>query len=110
MTPEKRIYESIKNMLIKKEGYNFLKLSEKDQDNLIADEFRKHIEKIKERPLLTSGLFIFSINPSIIGFYPYTIYDRPLYRVYYFGIHFYPFQQFKHVFNTFNFFNFSTVN
>ena len=47
MTPEKKIIETVRGMLIAKYGYNFLRLSERDQSNLISDEIRKSIQKLR---------------------------------------------------------------
>lgn len=48
MTPEEKIYNAVKNVLIQKHGYNFLKLSDKDQNLLIVDEYKTFLEKQKQ--------------------------------------------------------------
>lgn len=45
MTPAEKIYNTVKYILIHKYGFDFLKLSEKDQNLLIADEYKSFIEK-----------------------------------------------------------------
>jgi hypothetical protein len=45
MTPEEKLYNSIKNWIIEKDGYNFLKLSEKDQHNIILAVIQTHIKE-----------------------------------------------------------------
>ncbi len=47
MILEEKIFDTLKYILIKKYGYDFLKLSEKDQQNLIVDEFKTFIENQK---------------------------------------------------------------
>ena len=48
MTPEEKLYNSIKDWLIEKDGYNFLKLSEKNQNNLIIEVITTYVETLKK--------------------------------------------------------------
>lgn len=45
MTPEEKLYNSIKNWIIEKDGHNFLKLSEKDQNNIILAVIQTHTKE-----------------------------------------------------------------
>lgn len=45
MTAEEKIIETIRNFLISQDGEKFLKLSKKDQDNIIAAIRIGHIER-----------------------------------------------------------------
>lgn len=47
MNAEKKLIENIRSWLIEKDGPNFLKLSEKDQNNIILDVIQTHIDKLK---------------------------------------------------------------
>lgn len=49
MTSEEKVYNSIKNWFIEKDGYNFLKLSEDDQNNLILAVIQTHIKDLKSQ-------------------------------------------------------------
>ena len=48
MTPEKKVYDKIRNGLIAQDGEKFLMLSEKDQNNIILAYWRGHIEQLKQ--------------------------------------------------------------
>lgn len=47
MTPQEKLYNELKNALIEKYGYDFLKLSEKDQTNLIIQALQSYSDKLK---------------------------------------------------------------
>jgi hypothetical protein len=47
MTPQERLYYELKNYLIEKHGCNFLRLSEKDQNNLILSVLQDYSNKLK---------------------------------------------------------------
>lgn len=47
MNAEEKFIESIRNWLIEKDGPNFLKLSEKDQNNIILAVIQTHINELK---------------------------------------------------------------
>lgn len=42
MTPQEKLYYELKNALIEKYGYDFLRLSEKDQNNLIIQVVQEY--------------------------------------------------------------------
>ena len=49
MTPEdqQKLYEDLKNWLIAKHGYNFLKMSEDNQNKMIIGLIESYIAKLK---------------------------------------------------------------
>ena len=48
MKPHEKLINVIKDGLIAKHGYNFLKLSEKDLQNLILQVMRDYMDNIKK--------------------------------------------------------------
>lgn len=49
ITPEKKLYNAIRESIIAEDGINFLKLSEKDQDNIILAVVQYQIkEQLKQ--------------------------------------------------------------
>jgi hypothetical protein len=49
MTPQEKLYNELKNWFIEKYGYEFLRLSEKDQNNLIIAALQDYTAKIKNK-------------------------------------------------------------
>jgi hypothetical protein len=49
MTSEEKLFNSIREWLIEKDGSNFLKLSEKDQNNIILAVIQTHINELKSQ-------------------------------------------------------------
>lgn len=47
MTTAEKLYTELKNWHIEKYGYEFLRLSEKDQHNLILAAIQSYTEKLK---------------------------------------------------------------
>lgn len=47
MSAEEKLIKDIRNWFIEKDGDNFLRLSEKDQNNLILAVIRTHVDKLK---------------------------------------------------------------
>ena len=47
MTPQEKLYNELKNWFIEKHGYEFLRLSEKDQQNLIISAVQSYTDKLK---------------------------------------------------------------
>jgi hypothetical protein len=47
MTPQEKLYNELKNGFIEKYGYEFLRLSEKDQNNLIISALQDYSNKVK---------------------------------------------------------------
>lgn len=47
MTPEKKVYNNIREWFIVTDGDNFLKLSENDQQNLIISMIQLHVDNLK---------------------------------------------------------------
>lgn len=48
MTPHEKLIKVIKDGLIKKHGYDFLRLPEKDQQNLIIQVMKDYVDNIKK--------------------------------------------------------------
>lgn len=49
MTPHEKLYNELKNWYIEKYGYEFLRLSEKDQQNLIISAVQSYSDKMKNK-------------------------------------------------------------
>ena len=49
MTPAEKLYNELKNYHIEKYGYDFLRLSEKDQQNLILAALQSYADKVKNK-------------------------------------------------------------
>lgn len=49
MTPYEKLYNELKNWYIEKYGYEFLRLSEKDQQNLIIAAVQSYADKVKNK-------------------------------------------------------------
>ena len=49
MTPAEKLYNELKNYYIEKYGYDFLRLSEKDQQNLIIAAVQTYADKVKNK-------------------------------------------------------------
>lgn len=49
MTPQEKLYNELKNWYIEKYGYEFLRLSEKDQQNLIIAAVQSYADKLKNK-------------------------------------------------------------
>lgn len=49
MTPERKIYNIIRDHLIEKHGEEFLLLSEKERNLLIWDTMREYVENLKSK-------------------------------------------------------------
>lgn len=49
MTPAEKLYNELKNYYIEKYGYDFLRLSEKDQQNLIIAALQSYADKVKNK-------------------------------------------------------------
>lgn len=47
MTPEEKLIQAIREVLIEKHGEEFLLLSEEDQNELILATMREYIDKLK---------------------------------------------------------------
>lgn len=47
MTAEEKLITDIRNWFIEQDGDKFLKLSEKDQNNLILAVIQTHVDKLK---------------------------------------------------------------
>lgn len=47
MTPQEKVYNNIKDWFIVTDGDNFLKLSEKDQNELIIDMINLYVDNLK---------------------------------------------------------------
>lgn len=47
MTPQEKLYNELKNYFIEKYGYKFLRLSEKDQNNLIISALQSYTDNLK---------------------------------------------------------------
>ena len=49
MTPAEKLYNELKNCFIEKYGYDFLRLPEKDQQNLIIAALQSYADKVKNK-------------------------------------------------------------
>lgn len=49
MTPQEKLYNELKNWYIEKYGYEFLRLPEKDQQNLIIAAVQSYADKLKNK-------------------------------------------------------------
>lgn len=49
MTPQEKLYNELKNWFIEKYGYEYLRLSEKDQQNLILSAVQSYADKLKTK-------------------------------------------------------------
>ena len=48
MTPAEKLCNELKNYFIEKYGYNFLRLSEEDQQKLIVSAVQSYVDKVKK--------------------------------------------------------------
>jgi hypothetical protein len=49
MTPQEKLYNELKNWFVEKHGYEFLRLSEKDQQNLIIAAVQSYADNLKNK-------------------------------------------------------------
>jgi hypothetical protein len=49
MTPQEKLYNELRNYFIEKYGYEYLRLSEKDQNNLIIAAVQNYADKLKNK-------------------------------------------------------------
>lgn len=49
MTPQEKLYNELKNWHIEKYGYDFLRLPERDQQNLIIAAAQSYVDRLKNK-------------------------------------------------------------